>query len=262
MLLAELGEDEAAARVDAGIRSRDPADEVDARRRDGLLHLRGRRPGRRGGRSMSLPERPDEGAQARPEGSASPYDVELYDTTLRDGAQAPGLSYSVEDRMRILHKLDQLGCSLHRGRLARRQPARHRVLQARHEGDARALGARRLRDDPPGGRARRGLRDAARAAGRRNRDRLLRRQELGSARDEGAPHRSRRGRRDGGRHRAVPSRAGTPRVLRRRALLRRLPGEPRLRARRAARRPGRGRRASRAVRHERRCPADARSRGS
>jgi 2-isopropylmalate synthase len=35
--------------------------------------------------------------------------VELYDTTLRDGAQAPGLSYSVEDRLRILHKLDQLG---------------------------------------------------------------------------------------------------------------------------------------------------------
>ncbi len=35
--------------------------------------------------------------------------VELYDTTLRDGAQAPGLSYSVEDRLRILHKLDELG---------------------------------------------------------------------------------------------------------------------------------------------------------
>ncbi|HYX79507.1 MAG TPA: citramalate synthase, partial [Actinomycetota bacterium] len=35
--------------------------------------------------------------------------VELYDTTLRDGAQGPGISYSVEDRMRILHKLDQLG---------------------------------------------------------------------------------------------------------------------------------------------------------
>jgi len=35
--------------------------------------------------------------------------VELYDTTLRDGAQAPGLSYSVEDRLRILHKLDSLG---------------------------------------------------------------------------------------------------------------------------------------------------------
>jgi 2-isopropylmalate synthase len=36
-------------------------------------------------------------------------EVELYDTTLRDGAQGPGISYSIEDRMRILHKLDQLG---------------------------------------------------------------------------------------------------------------------------------------------------------
>jgi len=35
--------------------------------------------------------------------------VELYDTTLRDGAQRADLSYSIEDRMRILHKLDQLG---------------------------------------------------------------------------------------------------------------------------------------------------------
>ena len=41
--------------------------------------------------------------------------VELYDTTLRDGAQAPGLSYSVEDRLRILHKLDQLGVPLIEG---------------------------------------------------------------------------------------------------------------------------------------------------
>ena len=39
----------------------------------------------------------------------TPTKVELYDTTLRDGAQGPGISYSVEDRMRILHKLDQLG---------------------------------------------------------------------------------------------------------------------------------------------------------
>ena len=38
-----------------------------------------------------------------------PLRVELYDTTLRDGAQRAGLSYSIEDRLRILHKLDQLG---------------------------------------------------------------------------------------------------------------------------------------------------------
>jgi len=35
--------------------------------------------------------------------------VELYDTTLRDGAQGTGVSYSIDDRLRILHKLDQLG---------------------------------------------------------------------------------------------------------------------------------------------------------
>jgi 2-isopropylmalate synthase len=36
-------------------------------------------------------------------------EVELYDTTLRDGAQRAGLSFSIEDRLRILRKLDSLG---------------------------------------------------------------------------------------------------------------------------------------------------------
>ena len=39
----------------------------------------------------------------------SPLKVELYDTTLRDGAQGTGLSFSIDDRLRILHKVDQLG---------------------------------------------------------------------------------------------------------------------------------------------------------
>jgi len=43
-----------------------------------------------------------------PEG-ASALTVELYDTTLRDGAQQADLSYTVEDRLRILRKLDQIG---------------------------------------------------------------------------------------------------------------------------------------------------------
>ncbi len=43
------------------------------------------------------------------EPAIAPKRVELYDTTLRDGAQRAGLSYSVDDRLRILHKLDQLG---------------------------------------------------------------------------------------------------------------------------------------------------------
>jgi len=35
--------------------------------------------------------------------------IELYDTTLRDGSQAEDVSYSVEDKLRITEKLDELG---------------------------------------------------------------------------------------------------------------------------------------------------------
>ncbi len=35
--------------------------------------------------------------------------VQLYDTTLRDGSQMEGISLSVEDKIRITRKLDELG---------------------------------------------------------------------------------------------------------------------------------------------------------
>ncbi|HIE12209.1 MAG TPA: citramalate synthase [Desulfotomaculum sp.] len=35
--------------------------------------------------------------------------ITVYDTTLRDGAQTEGISFSVEDKLKIAHKLDRLG---------------------------------------------------------------------------------------------------------------------------------------------------------
>lgn len=35
--------------------------------------------------------------------------LKIYDTTLRDGSQAEGISFTVEDKIRIAHKLDELG---------------------------------------------------------------------------------------------------------------------------------------------------------
>lgn len=72
-----------------------------------------------------------------------PARVELYDTTLRDGAQREGISFSVEDKRRILLRLDDFGVDLVEGgwpgsnpkdeeffRLARHLPLRHCRLAA------------------------------------------------------------------------------------------------------------------------------------
>ena len=39
----------------------------------------------------------------------TPTSVEIFDTTLRDGAQFEGISLSVEDKLRIAEQLDWLG---------------------------------------------------------------------------------------------------------------------------------------------------------
>ncbi len=167
--------------------------------------------------------------------------IRIYDTTLRDGTQGEGVSFSMEDKVRLAQRLDALGRPLHRGRLAGLEPEGPPVLppDPRRPAQARAHGG--LRCDP-----------AARHLGRRRPE----------------PPGSRRGAHSGGhdlrevvavpRHARAPDDAarepphdrrlgGVPRParrggrLRRRALLRRLQARPRVRARDAP--GGRARRA-------------------
>ena len=165
--------------------------------------------------------------------------VELYDTTLRDGAQQADLSYTVEDRLRILHKLDQVGFPYIEGGWPGANPRDTEFFQLATKETLQARAAHRVRHDAAGRGARRGLAGAARPARRRHRGRLPRRQGVGPARHRGAAHRPRRGRRDGARLGRVPARAGPAGVLRRRALLRRLPQRPGVRDARCSRRPRR-----------------------
>src|ERR1700709_2559089 len=44
-----------------------------------------------------------------------PAFIEVFDTTLRDGGQTEGISYSVDDKLRIARKLDELGVAFIEG---------------------------------------------------------------------------------------------------------------------------------------------------
>jgi 2-isopropylmalate synthase (EC 2.3.3.13) len=49
--------------------------------------------------------------------------LKLYDTTLRDGTQAEDIAFTVEDKIRIAKKLDELGVHYIEGGWARVQSA-------------------------------------------------------------------------------------------------------------------------------------------
>ena len=52
----------------------------------------------------------------------------LFDTTLRDGAQTPGVDFLVDDKIADRHHAGRSRRRLRRGRLSRRQPDRHGIL--------------------------------------------------------------------------------------------------------------------------------------
>jgi len=59
----------------------------------------------KGGPASSAPE----GREAPEERRNSALALEVYDTTLRDGAQAEDVSFSADDKVRVAQKLDELG---------------------------------------------------------------------------------------------------------------------------------------------------------
>ncbi len=56
--------------------------------------------------------------------------VELYDTTLRDGAQTSGVTFSVDDKVRITQKLDELGIDLIEGGYPGSNPKDRKYFEA------------------------------------------------------------------------------------------------------------------------------------
>ena len=61
----------------------------------------------------------------------------LFDTTLRDGQQTPGIDFSVEDKIAIAKTARRVRPRLCRGRLSRRQPDRHGLFRREAHGTAR-----------------------------------------------------------------------------------------------------------------------------
>ena len=177
--------------------------------------------------------------------------VQLYDTTLRDGMQGEGMSLSMEEKLQVVHALDSLGVDLIEAGFLGSNPKDAALFELlEHEtldhAAIAAFGMTRRRDSH--GRRRRRPAPDGRVVGARLH---ARRQDLGAAPREGDQGLARGQPGDDRRLGRLPARAGQARRLRRRALLRRLPRRPRVRAHLPA---GRGRRRcrdGRDLRHQR-----------
>ena len=80
--------------------------------------------------------------------------IELYDTTLRDGMQGEGMSLSAEEKLRVAHRLDELGIDLIEAGFPGSNPKELELFELLAARDVRARVGRRVRDDAPARRAR------------------------------------------------------------------------------------------------------------
>ena len=54
--------------------------------------------------------------------------LEIFDSTLRDGAQSEGISFSVHDKINIVHALDEFGIAYIEGGKSFFQSERYRIF--------------------------------------------------------------------------------------------------------------------------------------
>ncbi len=55
--------------------------------------------------------------------------ISLFDTTLRDGQQTPGVDFSLDDKLVVIEMLDKLGVDYIEGGYPRCEPDRYGSLQ-------------------------------------------------------------------------------------------------------------------------------------
>ena len=77
--------------------------------------------------------------------------IELYDTTLRDGMQGEGMSLSAEEKLRVAHRLDQLGIDLIEAGFPSSNPKELELFDLLARESFRARFDRGVRNDPAAG---------------------------------------------------------------------------------------------------------------
>ena len=87
--------------------------------------------------------------------------IAIYDTTLRDGSQGEGVNFSLQDKLRITERLDELGVDYIEGGYPLSNPKDEAYFRAVKRPRPEPCPDRRIRDDAPQGHRRRGrYRDA------------------------------------------------------------------------------------------------------